>query len=56
MQYGQEFDYMGTQFYQNDFNYWWEPHSNLNQSQNGQVVEQQIIPRKDTTDDDFFSG
>ncbi|KOM27055.1 hypothetical protein LR48_Vigan382s000300 [Vigna angularis] len=33
MQFGQEFNYMGTQFYQSNLNHWWEPHSSRDQSQ-----------------------
>ncbi|WVZ23179.1 hypothetical protein V8G54_001723 [Vigna mungo] len=31
MQFGQAFDYMGTQSYQNNFDHWWEPHSYMDQ-------------------------
>ena len=35
---------MGTQSYQNNFNHWWEPHSYMDQSRYGQVVEPHFTP------------
>ncbi|KOM26388.1 hypothetical protein LR48_Vigan263s001100 [Vigna angularis] len=40
MQFGQEFNYMGTQFYQSNLNHWWEPHSSMDQSQFWQAAGQ----------------
>ncbi|KOM56084.1 hypothetical protein LR48_Vigan10g197600 [Vigna angularis] len=40
MQFGQEVNYMDTQFHQGNFNHWWKLHLNMGQSQFGQAVEQ----------------
>ncbi|KAG2397095.1 hypothetical protein LR48_Vigan08g096500 [Vigna angularis] len=40
MQFGQEFNYMGTQFFQGNLNHWWEPHSSMDQSQFWQAAGQ----------------
>ncbi|KOM34917.1 hypothetical protein LR48_Vigan02g106700 [Vigna angularis] len=40
MQFGQEVNYMDTQFHQGNFNHWWKPHLNMGQNQFGQAAEQ----------------
>ncbi|KOM55770.1 hypothetical protein LR48_Vigan10g166200 [Vigna angularis] len=40
MQFGQEFNYMDTQFYQSNLNHWWEPPLIMNQSQFWQAAGQ----------------
>ncbi|KOM50002.1 hypothetical protein LR48_Vigan08g082900 [Vigna angularis] len=63
MQFGQEFNYMGTQFYQSNFNHWWEPHSSMDQSQFWQAAGpfdrpslQQWPPPQQWQQQPFLSG
>ncbi|KOM57688.1 hypothetical protein LR48_Vigan11g072100 [Vigna angularis] len=57
MQFGQEFNYMGTQFYQSNLNHWWEPHSSMDQSQFWQVAGQfENQPQQQWQQQPFLSG